>query len=283
MPAILLIISIIPSIVLGYYIYKMDKIEKEPTKLIALLFGLGVLSIIPAVILEILASGLLGWFGIEEDSGLIGLFIYFLIGVGAVEEGCKWIILKKVTWNHKEFDHIFDALVYAAFVSLGFATLENILYVFQNGIGTGILRAILSVPGHTFFAIYMGYYYGIAKQCYLNGNQKLYSSNLAKSFLIPTLIHGLFDFLLSTEYMIIFLAYFALIIFLYITAFNKIIRFSKVSTNLKVPYANQNNQMQQAQPVPVQTNQQQAAPANFCKNCGKPVTGAFCGNCGTKV
>ena len=239
MSAILLFISVLPSIVLGFYIYKKDKVEPEPKGLLAMLFFFGVLSIIPAIILELILAGVLSWVGISEEGNLISIFLYCVIGIAAVEEGCKWVILKLGTWNNKEFNHIFDAIVYAVFTSLGFATLENILYVFQNGLGTGIMRAILSVPGHAFFGVYMGYYYGIAKQCNLNGNGKLYGDNILKSFLIPTLIHGLFDFLLSTGYEVVFLVYLGLVIFLYVTAFMKVRKFSNIMTNLQIPYSAQ--------------------------------------------
>ena len=236
MSGILLFISVLPSVVLGYYVYKKDKIEPEPAGLLAKLFIFGALTIIPGIILELILVGVLEPIGISEDSGLLGLFLYFLIGVGLVEEGCKWFVLKATTWNNKEFDHIFDALVYAVFASLGFATIENILYVFQNGLYTGLLRAVLSVPGHAFFGVYMGYYYGIAKQCQMNNNTRLYKDNLIKSIMIPTLIHGLFDFLLSTEYEEIIVLYFVLVIFLYVTAFVKIKRFSNIQSNLQNPF-----------------------------------------------
>ncbi|MBR6133817.1 MAG: PrsW family intramembrane metalloprotease [Bacilli bacterium] len=259
MSGILLFISVLPSVVLGYYVYKKDKVEPEPGGLLAKIFIFGCLSIIPAVILELILAGVLEPIGISDDSNLLGLFLYYLIGVGLVEEGCKWLIMRLTTWNNKEFDHIFDALVYAVFASLGFATLENILYVFQNGLYTGILRAVLSVPGHAFFGVYMGYYYGIAKQCHLNGQNSLSSTNLLKSIGIPTLIHGLFDFLLSTEYEEVIIVYFALVIFLYITAFIKINRFSKIQSNLQNPFGIQPSknvvpgvqyvQMQVGQPI----------------------------------
>lgn len=282
MSGILLFISVLPSVVLGYYVYKKDKIEPEPAGLLAKIFFFGCLTIIPAVIIELILSGVLGEIGISEESDLIGLFIYFLLGVGLVEEGCKWVVLKLSTWNNKEFDHIFDALVYAVFASLGFATIENILYVFQNGLYTGLLRAVLSVPGHAFFGVYMGYYYGIAKQCHMNGNNQMSNSNLLKSLAIPTLIHGLFDFLLSTEYEEVILIYFALVIFLYISAFAKIKRFSNITSNLQNPFGIQPRkdaplvplvpvvpgqpvpqpvQQPVAQPVPVQQPVQQPVPA----------------------
>ena len=94
-------------------------------------------------------------FANSESLDLIMLIPYCFILVGLVEEGSKWIILKSFTWKNKEFNYIYDAIVYAVFVSLGFAALENIIYVLNGGITTAITRTIFSIPGHTFFGVFM--------------------------------------------------------------------------------------------------------------------------------
>ena len=122
--------------------------------------------------------------------------------MAVAEEGFKYYFLKQTTWTHPAFDYRFDAVVYAVFVSLGFATIENILYVWGSQIesGTGlqlsVYRGVLSVPAHCVFAVAMGIHYGAAK--YAQGHEQfdLEEAGLRKAFLVPVLMHGFFDFAL---------------------------------------------------------------------------------------
>ena len=148
--------------------------------------------------------------------------------------------------------------MYSVFVSLGFATLENIMYVFEGGIGTALLRAVLSVPGHVFFGVFMGYYYGLAKQASINGNQKLVKHNLYHSLLLPVLLHGTFNFLLMTQNVTMVLFYLVFIVFLYIQAVKRIRRFSNIKINL--------------------IDEKKV----YCLNCGTRINDMYCPRCGTK-
>ena len=78
------------------------------------------------------------------------------IFVGLIEEGSKFFFLYRFTWKDKAFNYRFDGIVYAVFVSLGFAALENVFYVFNYGTGVALQRALLTIPGHMSFAVYMG-------------------------------------------------------------------------------------------------------------------------------
>ena len=201
-------------------------------------------------------------FNIPEDFTelpLFGIFIYAFIYVGFIEEFSKWFFVKNITWNNKEFNHIYDAIVYSVFVSLGFATLENIMYVFTGDIWTAILRAILSVPGHVFFGVFMGYHYGLAKQASINNNKELEKKHMILSVLIPTILHGTFDFLLMTQNVTMILFYLVFVIFLYIHAFKRIKRFSNIQTNL----------IEEKKYV-------------YCHNCGTQIKDMYCPMCGTK-
>ena len=100
------------------------------------------------------------------------------------------LALYLLIWRNRHFDEYFDGIVYAAFVSLGFAGVENIMYVFGSGVGTGVMRALLSVPAHFLFAVVMGYFFALAK-FYKNR-----SWNMLMAFLVPMLLHGIFDGLL---------------------------------------------------------------------------------------
>ncbi len=184
----LLSLALLPAGILLGYIYRMDTIEKEPTKLLIRLFLFGCLCAISASILEGVGERLLG----GVSSTLIYLLVDAFIVVAVAEEGCKFAFLC-TAWKNPAFNYRFDAIVYAVCVSLGFAALENVLYVFQYGIGTGIIRAFTSVPGHCFFGVYMGYWMGKAKHARFYGLPGS-GTYLALSFLVPTLLHGFYDF-----------------------------------------------------------------------------------------
>lgn len=268
----LLAISVLPSILLGSYIYKKDVTSKEPTGLLVGLFFAGVLSLIPAAILETIAEALFP--SLFDGSDLFLLFIGCSLGIGLIEEGVKWLFLNVITWKHKDFDHIYDAIVYAVFVSLGFATVENILYVFQYGFLTALVRAVASVPGHVFFAVFMGYYYGIAKQASVNSRKNLVTKNMLLSICIPTLAHGFFDFCLFAQTVPTIIAYLVFLVFLYILAFKKVKQLSNIKVNL-------NNVPVSSTPMVAQA----VIPSRnyYCSNCGRPAIGNFCAYCGNKI
>ena len=204
---VLTLLAVIPSVFLLIKVYQADKVEKEPAPLLFKLFIKGLESAFFAAVVEALLIN----FGLNTlvRLGLIegeGSFLYhaieaFLI-VAVAEEGFKYYFLKQTIWNHPAFDYRFDAVVYAVFVSLGFATIENILYVWGSQIesGTGlqlsVYRGVLSVPAHCVFAVAMGIHYGAAK--YAQGHEQfdLEEAGLRKAFLVPVLMHGFFDFAL---------------------------------------------------------------------------------------
>ena len=238
---ILAAVAILPAIFLCIYIYKKDTVEKEPIGLLVKLFFLGVVSVVPAFILETLVSE---FFGVCFNLPFIGPILDALIGVAVIEEGCKLFFLHIGTRNSKEFNYMFDAIVYSVFISLGFAALENVGYVFQNGLEVGIVRAVLSIPGHMFFAIAMGYYYGqwninrklemLTEKNYVGlPTENPYSVKRKKymllALIIPTLIHGIYDYLcLNVEtYTWFVLLFIVFVIAMYIYFFNCIRSLSK--------------------------------------------------------
>lgn len=227
--ALLLILSILPALLLGKMVYNYDKVEKEPIGLLFKLFLSGIGAVVLTLILSFVLLILFPSVENAENLSLIALIPYCFIFVGLVEEGNKMLFLKRITWNNKEFNYIYDAIVYAVYVSLGFATIENIFYVFYNNqLSIAIFRAILSVPGHAFFGVFMGYYYGLSKQAEINGNYKLSSKNIRLSLIIPVLIHGMFDYCLFSKNGYLVIIYFIFVITLYIKSFKKIKQLSKI-------------------------------------------------------
>lgn len=177
-------LAVLPVIILLIYIYRKDKFQKEPFLLLMAALGMGMLSVFPVVFVERFLSGLNPYEGVNS-----ALYTAFVVA-GCVEEGFKLLFLYWLIWRNRHFDEYFDGIVYAVFVSMGFALVENIMYVYSGGLGTGIMRALLSVPAHFLFAVVMGYFFALAK---FYRNRGL---NMVLAFLVPMLLHGIFDALL---------------------------------------------------------------------------------------
>lgn len=184
----LLLLAIAPGIAISLYIYVKDKFNKEPAQYLLVCFLLGVLCAVPAVFIEIAGT----YFFDNYINGFIPEFMSIIlqafIVVAFTEEYCKYFALKKYAFPKSSFDEPFDGIVYSVMISMGFATIENIGYVFEHGVGTGIARMFLSVPAHASFAVLMGYYAGLAK---FDTERK--NLLLIKGLLLAVLFHGLFD------------------------------------------------------------------------------------------
>ena len=197
--AILIAAAVIPAIALLIYVYRQDKIEKEPLPLLISLVVYGIAATTIAKLLE--RAGMLLLDAVLEPGSLPSQLILFFVVVAYAEEGAKYALLKRRTWNDPDFNCRFDGVVYAVFVSLGFALWENIAYVFMYGLGTALLRAVTAIPGHACFGVLMGCWYGQAR---LQANLRDRTGSrllLAMAVIVPALLHGAYDFLASlTEY-----------------------------------------------------------------------------------
>ena len=222
----LLTLAVLPGLVLFYVVWKLDTVEKEPMGLLLKLFFCGGLTIISAMVLGLAGEGILAEL-IENQSSLIYLFIDNFVLTAMVEEGGKLFVLKKGTWKSKEFNYTFDGVVYAVAVSLGFAVFENILYVFESGFLTAIIRAVFSVPGHAVDAVFMGYFYGLARKAEGMGDRKERKLHMLEAFLVPVCLHGFYDFCLSTESLAFILLFLIYEIVITVAAVRKMIALSK--------------------------------------------------------
>ncbi len=181
-----LAVSVLPTVFLWMYIWKQDT-KKEP--LAKLLKGLlwGALIAIPVIIVEYALHFLL--FGDGAPQTLFGITILSFLGVSLPEEAFKllalWLLLRKNPY----FDEHFDGIVYAVCVGLGFATVENAIYVMGDGdwVVVGIGRALLAVPGHYAFAVLMGYYYSVYH--FVDHSRK----TAAMILIAPIIAHGIYD------------------------------------------------------------------------------------------
>lgn len=181
----LLALALAPGVAIGLYIYLKDKHEREPLGLLLISFLYGVMS----TLVTLLISYPLEKFFILKEQDVIDQFYNAFFKVALIEEFSKFLFVRFVLYYNKNFNEPFDGIVYAMMVGMGFACLENIIYVFEYGYETGILRMFTAVPAHGTFAILMGYFLGKAKFSHKNG---LYYSLLA--LLVPAFFHGAYDY-----------------------------------------------------------------------------------------
>ncbi|MDR1341263.1 MAG: PrsW family intramembrane metalloprotease [Prevotellaceae bacterium] len=182
---LLLLSAIIPVAVFLYCIYRKDT-EKEPLKLLVKCFLWGCAVTVPVILVELSLN-----FGNPVITSLFpNAFYDAFIVASLVEEAAKFLCLYLIIWKHKEFDQYFDGIIYAVFVSLGFAMVENILYMLDGGLGRAVARAILAVPMHGLCGVMMGYFFSLARFSSIDKRTKL----LWYSFLVPFSFHGLYDF-----------------------------------------------------------------------------------------
>jgi RsiW-degrading membrane proteinase PrsW (M82 family) len=196
---LLLLLSVFPVIALLLYFERQDKGRKEPMRLKWKVFKWGIYAAVFAGVIEINID----WgFSYLNMPPMVYAFLSAFFMAALVEESLKLWVVKKEIFKDEHFDEIMDGISYAILASLGFAMLENVLYVMQEGFAVGIIRALLSVPGHAMFSGVMGYYIGKAKVANTPWASR---SLLWKGLGFAILYHGSFNFILSTENELIFL------------------------------------------------------------------------------
>ena len=242
------VIVLFPALILCGYIYHKDKIEKEPISLLLILLVLGAISYVPVLMLE---SNILDWIdGVFEDmisfsaDGMIKYGSYAamhmhkiltaFIGIAVIEIAVKWSILYFCTRNNRNFNYLFDGIVYSVFVSLGFAMVENIRYAWINGWDMLVLRLLSSLPCHLVVGIIMGYYYTLwnaynkakhmeknyISQGAINEERIKYPvDKLILSILIPLVITGLFLYVGAIYSKIISTVFYFVVFFMYGVSF----------------------------------------------------------------
>jgi RsiW-degrading membrane proteinase PrsW (M82 family) len=185
------IVAAAPSLFLLTFFYLKDRYEREPLHHILMAFGLGLYAMIAA---HGIASTAETW--VPRDWLLLGgepakLFDAFVLS-GFVEELAKWVVLVAAVYHWDEFDEPLDGVVYGVAVALGFATLENLLFVARLGLGVAWMRALFAVPAHALFGATMGYYAGRAK---FDRGGRLWRDR-ALCLFAPTFFHGTYDYAL---------------------------------------------------------------------------------------
>jgi RsiW-degrading membrane proteinase PrsW (M82 family) len=185
------IMAVAPAVFLVYYYYKQDKNKPEPKGLVIKIFFIGFLFIIPAIVLELLLNDLFSLILIR--SPILHYFIKAFVVAGICEEVLKLVVVYQFAYKNVHFDEAVDGIVYAIMASLGFACLENILYVIDNGFAVAIFRAFSAIPLHAIASGIMGYYIGQAK---FSKSKKEEIRLIIKGLSIAICIHGAYDFVL---------------------------------------------------------------------------------------
>jgi len=207
----ILLASLAPVFIILLYIYFRDKYEKEPLRMLVKALLGGVLIILPVIFVERWLSS------ISPFSEKVGAAAWHAFVVaGSTEEVFKYLALYLLIWKSPSFNEKFDGIVYAVFVSLGFAAVENVMYVMDGGLQTAAIRAVTAVPAHAIFGVTMGYYLGIAHMY-----EELRKHYLLRAIAIPILLHGIYDFILMVEIGWLLILFIPYVVLLYVMGIKK--------------------------------------------------------------
>jgi protease PrsW len=183
---LVLVVSAAPAIGFMVLILRMDRREPEPLRLVLRVMGLGAASGIIAGLLE----SALGHLAFFQGTGLGAAAVESFLQVAPLEEGCKLAVVLLFVWGNPNFNEENDGIVYLGASSIGFALLENVMYVTRHGLGTGVLRAFTAVPLHVFTAVVMGLWVGKAK--FAAGRPRR-AFMIAWGLVMAWVIHGAYD------------------------------------------------------------------------------------------
>lgn len=219
----LVVIALTPAIAIGLAVYYTDRYDKEPAILLFKLYILGAFSVLPVIVVERALTYL------NIFSGLLASAFTAFIVAGLTEEYFKRAIVLKTAYNNKHFNEKLDGIIYAVFASLGFATVENLMYVlgsYSLNPYVGLSRGIFSVPAHALLAVTMGYYLSLAKFAY---NKNIENHYLKKALLIPVILHGCFDFILMANVPFLLSLFIPYVIYLWVVNLKKLNQYYKDS------------------------------------------------------
>ncbi|MEG0259024.1 MAG: glutamic-type intramembrane protease PrsW [Lysinibacillus sp.] len=181
---ILLSAAIAPGLALLSYFYLRNQMETEPRRTLLQTFLYGVILTFPIMFLQ---------YVLTEEGVFQYAFMQDVLFTGVIEEFFKWFVLLIAIYNHVEFDDPYDGILYGASISLGFATVENVLYLLSFGLDTAFMRALLPVSSHALFGVVMGYYFGKAKFLVMYKTKEM----IVLALVAPILLHIFYNTILS--------------------------------------------------------------------------------------
>ncbi len=188
-------LAVLPAIILLFYVNQQDKLQREPTKNLVKAFFYGCLSVFVSLLISVPAMRL-GLFS-NIIVSFSDAFRTAFFGAAIPEETAKLVMLWLFLRKCKDFDERMDGIVYGACVGLGFASFENIEYLFASGsqwVTVGLSRSITAIPAHFGFAVIMGYYFSL----YYFDRYRAPGAGL-KMWLYPVLLHGAYDWIAMSQ------------------------------------------------------------------------------------
>ncbi len=187
-------LALAPVAFILIYVITKDKYDREPLPYLIAAFSLGALGAYPVVKSSAFLSELLN---ISENQSPLHLLLYTFIIIALVEELMKYLTLTLFFYPLKKFNEPLDGIIYCVSIAMGFAAVENIIYVYQSGFATGILRMFTAVPSHAVFGTIIGYYVGKAK--FTEGTKPKLLLHL-QGFLIALFLHTFYDYFIFLDW-----------------------------------------------------------------------------------
>lgn len=183
---ILLSAAIAPGLALLSYFYLRNQMETEPRRALLHAFIYGAIITFPVLFIQ---------FVLEEEQAFSNPFFIHVIFTSTLEELVKWLIIFAVILRHVEFDDPYDGILFGAAISLGFATVENVIYLLSFGLDQAFMRALLPVSSHALFGVVMGYYYGKGKF----SSDEIQKKYIGLALLAPLGLHIMYNSILMLE------------------------------------------------------------------------------------
>lgn len=226
-----LTVAIVPPLLLLVITYLIDWKEREPLSLLFFLTLLGIGSFFVAFLWEMGAFAIINHF--FKKCIFVRMIKAFLV-IGLGEELVKFLCLRIGSWRHSAFDYRFDGIVYAVYVSLGFAMTENVFYVMNRGYHTALYRSISSIPLHASCGVIMGIFYGYAKGCFYAGNTKGKKKNMNTAIILSTIVHGFYDFSMVAESLIMGIIWMVFTLILFFIVLNRLMKYCALDHKIAV-------------------------------------------------
>jgi RsiW-degrading membrane proteinase PrsW (M82 family) len=238
------VIAVAPGAFWLWFFWRKDKYEKEPASCLMKTFFLGAGMVIPAALLEMV---------IIHGLGIIDQML-----VGVIEETLKFLAVYLYIYKKPQFNEVMDGIVYGAAAALGFASLENLFYIYSYGASVMFGRAIISTLGHVLFASFWGYALGLRKSTGRN--------TIPLGLVLSMAAHGIFNTILMAHHWYINLLIVPLMVVLYKSMSGRIKR-SLEQSPFREP----------AGPTDIMET--------LCSHCGRsvPPGSTFCPHCGERL